>query len=324
MAMSYQSVCHRPSRDGCVAQGVGCGRRLSRAPLQHRSVQCHSKKGSSSGGEGNFGDELLDFMYAGKKLRKWYGQEGQVLPKDGGLQDDVEDDMQGPRDKIMVLYPEESPMAEQVLLQLILMRAPVCVATKDTAQARAGYGTYVDVVQSTSLDGVLKACRVSQSVVLCGNVSARLVAVLEKAKVPHVVLLSGTRSGSKPSGIASFFPGKEYRELTDVSRETVLSESGLKYTIVQVDAAALSNSPGGSVSVGISKDGQASGGIPREDVALCIAMVAMNRKPEGMIGLTTTSSSSSSSSSSVRGMEGTVGGSLRAREEVMAQLLGIS
>uniref|UniRef100_A0A7S1GGU1 NAD(P)-binding domain-containing protein n=1 Tax=Picochlorum oklahomense TaxID=249345 RepID=A0A7S1GGU1_9CHLO len=318
MAMTYQSVSHRPSMGGYITQGVG---RLSRAPLQHRLVPCHSKKGSSNGGEGNFGDELLDFMYAGKKLRKWYGQEGQVLPKDGGVQDDgdMEDDMQGPRDKIMVLYPEESPMAEQVLLQLILMRAPVCVATKDIAQARAGYGTYVDVVQSTSIDGVLKACRVSQSVVLCGNVSARLVAVLEKAKVPHVVLLSGARSGSKPTGIASFFPGKEYRELTDVSRETVLSESSLKYTIVQVDAAALSNAPGGSVAVGISQDGQASGGIPREDAALCIAMVAMNRKPEGVIGLTSSSSSSSNSME-----QSTVGGSLRGREEAMAQLLGIS
>lgn len=309
-------MAHRHSAgSGVVTPGRGCGRRLSRTPLQHRFVQCRSKKETTSGGEGNFGDELLDFMYAGKKLRKWYGQEGQVLPKDGGLPDDgdMDDDIQGPRDKVMVLYPEESPMAEQVLLQLILLRAPVCVATKDTAKARAGYGTYVDVVQSTSLDGLLKACRLSQSVVLCGNVSARLVAALEKAKVPHVVLLSGTRSESKPSGLASFFPGKEYKELTDVSRETVLSESSLQYTIVHVDAATLSNAPGGSVSFGISDDGQASGGIPREDVALCIAMVAMNRKPEGLIGLTSSSSS----------LKGTAGESLRSREESMAQLLGL-
>eukprot|EP00889_Picochlorum_renovo_P001985 jgi/Picre1/29015/NNA_004409.t1 len=134
-----------------------------------------------------------------EEASKMVWSEGQVLPKDGGVQDDgdMEDECKG-----------------------LEIKSWYCTRRKPDGGAGAA---------SAHSD----------------ESSSRLVAVLEKAKVPHVVLLSGARSGSKPT--------------------------------------ALSNAPGGSVSVGISQDGQASGGIPREDAALCIAMVAMNRKPEGAV-----------------------------------------
>ncbi len=111
---------------------------------------------AAGGGEpkGNLGDELLDFMCkpssavlavslhfglitasqqgqtlpaalhaslsaadAGKKLRKWYGQEGQVLPRDGrpGPSDQQEEEEEpAVREYIAVLDADSSPMAEQV------------------------------------------------------------------------------------------------------------------------------------------------------------------------------------------------------------------
>lgn len=61
---------------------------------------------------------------AGKKLRKWYGQEGQVLPRDGnappegeqrlGGGGEEEAEEQGPREYVAVLDADSTPMAEQV------------------------------------------------------------------------------------------------------------------------------------------------------------------------------------------------------------------
>ena len=68
----------------CHTRG-GCS---PRPRHQSRTLVRSSKDGEEEEGsrKGNFGDEMLDFMYAGKKLRKWYGEEGMVLPRDGGDQ----------------------------------------------------------------------------------------------------------------------------------------------------------------------------------------------------------------------------------------------
>jgi hypothetical protein len=62
--------------------------------------------------------------YAGKKLRKWYGAEGQQLPRDGrkpdeeephqGGKEEEEEEAAGPREYVAVLDADSSPMAEQV------------------------------------------------------------------------------------------------------------------------------------------------------------------------------------------------------------------
>lgn len=69
----------------------------------------------------------LDMLAAGPKLRKWYG-EGERMPKDGGGSfDDGEADTSVqigsdvPRTAILVT-DADSPLAEQVVLQLILAR----------------------------------------------------------------------------------------------------------------------------------------------------------------------------------------------------------
>ena len=77
-----------------------------------------------------FKDELLDFVLAGPKMRRWYG-EGELLPQDGDLDLPPMEPPPAPQDQ-QVLPPEkrthilvtdaDSPLGEQVLVQLILAR----------------------------------------------------------------------------------------------------------------------------------------------------------------------------------------------------------
>jgi hypothetical protein len=271
---------------------VQCNPRLGCRPC------CRSRLGRrpcATNDEKGLGDELLDFMYAGKKLRKWYGEQDLVLPKDGG---DPQGDWKGDspeetvvRDKVAILFPEDSPMAEQVLLQLILLRASVLVVTKDVGQAKAGYGMYVDVVRGDTLPSSLKA---AQSVVMCGSVSSKIVSLVKAADVPYVVLLSGTSSTAGQSMFSTMFASSETKELLNLSREEMVRNSGIPCTIVRVDPQKLSTLPGGSVVLTDSDQG-GQNVLPREDVALYLAMRAL--EPCSDTGVVQLSSSESSTPS---------------------------
>lgn len=276
-------------RRSSIVQNGGISSLVPR-PLPCNSLRKRHKTRATNDEKG-LGDELLDFMYAGKKLRKWYGEQDLVLPKDGG--DPVEEWKEDPsndtvpRDKVAILFPEESPMAEQVLLQLILLRAPVLVVTKNVAQAKAAYGSYVDVAKADSLPSSLKAAK---AVVMCGPVSNKSISMLNAAKVPYTVLLSGAVATSGQSVFSALFASSETKELSSLSRETLVKESGVPYTIVRVDPQMLSNLPGGSMTLTAAKvsvreeEGTSSSGngnVPREDVALYLAMSAMELASRG-------------------------------------------
>lgn len=69
---------------------------------------------------------------AGKKLRKWYGQEGQVLPRDGrpgpsDPQQPDEEEEEAVREYVAVLDADSCPMAEQVGARIASPSAP-CIA----------------------------------------------------------------------------------------------------------------------------------------------------------------------------------------------------
>lgn len=296
---------------------------LSERRFAHRLYATGTNDGEKSGG--GIGDELLDFMYAGKKLRKWYGEQDLVLPDGGIAARDTEDDPDNGsnefivRDKVAVMFPEEYPMAEQVLLQLILLRALVVVVTKDPAKAKSGYGPYVDVVQSDSTKflskGVSRALGMCQSVVLCGSLSGDGMSIIQKSGVPHVVLLSGV-SDSTQSRLASFFQSSESKELSDASREAIVQGSGLIYSIVRVDPRALSLTlRGGSSTLIATKNGKPPTNgleVPREDVALYLAMSAMGEAPSAsrVVGLASENVASGASRST-----------LEEREAMIAELL---
>eukprot|EP01025_Chloroclados_australasicus_P013273 TRINITY_DN16276_c1_g3_i1.p3 TRINITY_DN16276_c1_g3~~TRINITY_DN16276_c1_g3_i1.p3 ORF type:complete len:154 (+),score=16.59 TRINITY_DN16276_c1_g3_i1:139-600(+) len=93
------------------------------------------------------GDDLLDYIQAGPKLRKWYGEtDKMLLPKDGKPSPTGDDDdYEGPRDAVLVT-DANSPMGELIVLQLVLARVKIKVLVKDVAKAKQEFGPYVDPV----------------------------------------------------------------------------------------------------------------------------------------------------------------------------------
>ena len=162
--------------------------------------------------------------YAGKKLRKWYGQEGQVLPRDGreggpGSEEPEEEEEEeaAVREYVAVLDADSSPMAEQVVLQLILNRTKIRALVKDAAAAKAGFGPYIEAVQGDSGDraAVARLLRGAKAAVCCGKLGALLPAAAA-TRLPHAVLLSS--AGAPQQGFA-LFASSEQQALADPARE---------------------------------------------------------------------------------------------------------
>lgn len=245
---------------------------------------------------GNFGDDLLDFMYAGKKLRKWYGQEGKVLPKDGRPDPEVDtqqdqqpqqDEGEGDaidieRDQVLVI-DTESPMSEQALLQLIIDRVKVKALVKDTVIARSSFGPYIDAIQLTDLSNgpaLRAAMHGVKTIVCCGKIGEAVIREAAATGVPHVVLLSlaatGRGASSSPTSAMAMMPfflfNRELAVLSDKGREQQVLDSNVVYTIIK--AAGLEESPGGCSTLEFSSTGGGTA-VSKEDIAKVVAEAAL-------------------------------------------------
>ncbi|KAI3437792.1 hypothetical protein D9Q98_000239 [Chlorella vulgaris] len=264
---------------GIMPMSSGGRRRASFAPAAE-------KKGGSS-----FGDELLDFMYAGKKLRKWYGAEGQVLPRDGREEapppaEPEQDEEPGEREYVAVLDADSSPMAEQVVLQLILKRAKIRALVRDTVAAKDAFGPYLEAVQGSSSDrtAVTRLLRGAKAAVCCAGLGTLLPAAAA-AKLPHIVLLS---SAGPPKQGFSLFASSEQQALADPAREQQLRSSGLAHTIVQV--GGLAGVPGGTSSLSLTAGQQPRGQVSQEDAAKLLAEAAERDAAAGSLVMQLSSS----------------------------------
>lgn len=221
------------------------------------------------------GDDLLDYVTAGPKMRKWYGQ-GKRLPRDGDGEQDPEEELKPDllRDFVFVL-DADCDTGEQVILQLILARNKVKVNVRNVPNAKLSYGPYVEPVSLDirNLQECKKAFR-DTKVLICTSKLGAAVQAAKQAGVEHVVLLSSV-DVDKPAGF-SFFGG-EQSELRDPSREKEVQESGLKYTIVRT--GSIVDAPGGMKELAISiptKDTVKSSPISREDLAKVIVQAIQN------------------------------------------------
>jgi hypothetical protein len=210
-----------------------------------------------------------------------YGQEGQVLPKDApkkdsngpSRDDDYSTQESGPRDTILVLEGDKSPMAEQVLLQLILARSKVKALVRDQQTAQSGFGPYVECLGGSTADGALvrKACRGVKAMVLCGDVSPSVLSLAAESSVSHVVLLSAV--GAPPRGGFSLFgAGAEMAALENVKREELVKKSGMAFTIIRI--GKLVDTEGGVSELKLQAGAGAGGVVSREDAALVVAQAA--------------------------------------------------
>ena len=192
-----------------------------------------------------------------------------------GVDGEEEDLSSVVRDKVVVLFPDEYAMAEQSVLQLILLRAPVVVVVQDVSSARAGFGSYVEAVKGDLRDtsGLRNVIKSAMSVIVCGKLDRATISMLKKASVPNIVMLSAVNSGEDGFFSSVFGWNQEMKVLKDPEREELVMDSGIPYTIIRI--AGLSNDAGGSKVLDASIDTYPTGDIPREDVAASMAKLSM-------------------------------------------------
>ncbi|GIL77629.1 hypothetical protein Vretimale_6801 [Volvox reticuliferus] len=187
------------------------------------------------------GDELLDFVTAGPKLRKWYG--AGERPVDGGEEQEPEEP--DTTSDVVLVTDADSPIGEQVVLQLILARQQLRLLVRDVAAAKTAYGPYATPLPADAGTNP-RALRGVKCLVLLGRPVRGLMEAAKAARVKHVVLLSSapasalSKSGGFSLGGFSLAGGpggsaaRELRELGDSAAEAALKASGMPYSVVQV------------------------------------------------------------------------------------------
>ncbi|GAB4813532.1 hypothetical protein N2152v2_000578 [Parachlorella kessleri] len=212
-----------------------------------------------------------------------YGEDGLVLPRDGGPQsgqepEEAEEEEEIVKDQILVL-DADSPMGEQVVLQLILARAKIKAVVRDGAAASAGFGPYIQAVQGLAGDSRMlrAALRGVRVVVCCGRMEPGLLPAAAAAGVQHLVLLSTV--GAPRRGFGALFGGGEQAVLGDAGRQQAALSSGVPCTVVQV--GSLLDQPGGSAELSLTVGSAPAGEICREDAARVLARVATGEPPAG-------------------------------------------
>lgn len=270
----------RLNLDTARASSYGKQRRGSRRMPLVQAKQESSKRSIS------FGDQLLDYIEGGPKLRKWYGAPEQ-LPRDGGPEEldqeekkeKEEPEEDGVKDAVLVTDADDET-GQLVVLSLILRRYRVRVIVRDPKAATAAFGPYVepiagDVTNVASIDNALRGVRA----VIC---PLRVGAVAERARakgVDHIVLLSQVGvSSSDKGGLFGVLFGGGLKQASE--NEAAVVNAGVPHTIVR--AGKLKDEPGG-LGFSFAQGDTIRGSITREDAAEVCVRALESRPTEGLI-----------------------------------------
>lgn len=230
--------------------------------------------------KGGLGDDLLDYIQAGPKLRKWYGEtDKMVLPKDGGPANEPEPEggEDGPRDAILVT-DADTPMGELIVLQLVLSRARTKVLVADAARAKSEFGPYVEAISGDVNSGsALKKAFKSVRAVIIPGATGQAVRAAAKLGAEHVVLLSTSERAGGPFG--GLFGGPD-AAMRDPARLEEVRAAPVPHTVIQF--GRILDRLGGNTYI---EFGQAEGAVPgpiaREDAALVAVRALAFPPPEG-------------------------------------------
>ncbi|BBN20321.1 hypothetical protein MPTK1_8g18210 [Marchantia polymorpha subsp. ruderalis] len=272
---SHPTSCHAiVARRWARKDGIGFS--ASNKPL----VVNAEKKKSGGGGGFSFGDQLLDYIEGGPKLRKWYGAPEQMPRSES--QDEEEDEAEEEEE------PEEDTVRDVVLvtdadsetvLELILKRLRVRALVKDIKSATVGFGAYVEPVEGDVNDrAILKSSLRGVRAIICPTKVGGL-ADRELVKgVEHIVLLSKLTVNRNQAGLGSLFGALGRRDAEE--NEAAISSLGVPYTIVR--AGALKDEPGGQLGFSYGQGGSVQGTISRQDAAYVCAE-ALDAPPENAL-----------------------------------------
>ncbi|CAM6123301.1 unnamed protein product [Calypogeia fissa] len=256
---------------GGVPRVLGQNTFLGRRKMDIIRTRAEKKDGGIS-----FGDQLLDYIEGGPKLRKWYGAPDQ-LPKDGGskkepqpqkpAEGEDEDDEDLVRDVVLVT-DAESATGQLVVLELILRRLRVRALVKDIKAATVGFGAYVEPVEGDVNDKeILKRVMRGVRAVICPTKVGKLADRELMKGVEHIVLLSKLAANRNQGGLGALFGGVSRRDAEE--NEAAIASLGIPYTIVR--AGSLKDVEGGQLGFRYGQDGDVQGSISREDAAYVCA-----------------------------------------------------
>ncbi|KAH7330925.1 hypothetical protein KP509_20G008300 [Ceratopteris richardii] len=213
---------------------------------------------ASKGRQNNFslGDQLLDYIEGGPKLRKWYGAPDQIL-RDGGDIESSESTNEGsePIDEIRdaVLVTDADSMTGQlVLLALIVRRVRIRALVRDGKEIVQAFGSYVEV-------GALADKEVVRG-------------------VEHIVFLSQFAAYSNAGVLAALLNGNARRQAEE--DESAIIALGIPCTIIR--CASLRDEPGGQKGFEFKKGCARKGAISREDAAL-VCVEALSFPPKEVL-----------------------------------------
>ncbi|KAL2603209.1 hypothetical protein R1flu_013141 [Riccia fluitans] len=263
-----------------------CSPRSSRIEQSKiKSLVVHAEKKKSGGGGFSFGDQLLDYIEGGPKLRKWYGAPDQ-MPRDGrGSQEEEEDEAEpeeveddGVRDVILVT-DADSETGQLVVLELILKRLRVRALVKDIKSATVGFGAYVEPIEGDVSDKALlkRALRRVRAIICPSKVGELADRELVKG-VEHIVLLSKLNVNRNQGGLGSLFGSRGRKDAEE--NEASISSLGIPYTIVRT--GTLKNEPGGQLGFSYGQGGKVQGTISRQDAAYVLAE-ALDAPPQNAL-----------------------------------------
>eukprot|EP00270_Netrium_digitus_P005506 TRINITY_DN17323_c0_g1_i1.p1 TRINITY_DN17323_c0_g1~~TRINITY_DN17323_c0_g1_i1.p1 ORF type:complete len:346 (+),score=105.12 TRINITY_DN17323_c0_g1_i1:160-1197(+) len=239
-----------------------------------------------------FGDQLLDYIEAGPKMRKWYGAPEQQLPGERDLAREQElqkqevaeeDDEEEGAGKRVLVVDAESETGMLVVLSLILARAKIRVLVKDVRAATDAFGPYVEAVMGHPNDVLSVDCALKgvNSIILP---AAAVGVVPERAKakaVKHIVLLSEAIDVQQQQGlVGKLLNGGKAKRTAE--RESAVLASGVPCTILR--APPLEDAPGGSgfsVSEPSTLQGRGKNqSMTREDAARACVLALQRPIPE--------------------------------------------
>eukprot|EP00271_Cylindrocystis_brebissonii_P020780 TRINITY_DN704_c0_g2_i3.p1 TRINITY_DN704_c0_g2~~TRINITY_DN704_c0_g2_i3.p1 ORF type:complete len:372 (-),score=88.57 TRINITY_DN704_c0_g2_i3:654-1769(-) len=313
-------------RSGPLLEQPTGPRSRSKTPL---TVKSFSKQGSEQDSPSapatkrpqiSFGDQLLDYIEGGPKLRKWYGapeqeeretgeEEGEKKGEEAGQGGSLGETSNGVRDVVLVADADDET-GQLLVLALIVQRYRVRVIVRDPKAAMAAFGAYVEPVvlglggseaeRRKSVDAVLRDVR---AVILSSSSSKVGLALVERCKqrgVEHVVLLSqallgaaegssgGAKAGSNwASSLVDSLRGNAERRRQAESAEALIRATGVPFTFVRT--GELRDAPGGEAQLRLSQEPvQVTGPLPsitREDAAeVCVqALGAQPQERQGVV-----------------------------------------
>lgn len=234
------------------------GRNGRNGEVRANELVCAGKKRT-------FGEQILDYVEGGPKLRKWYGATDEPRRrKDTNEEERKEESREGS----VLVVGGDTPTGELVVLQLVLASARVTALVKDAEAEKNAYGLYVVPVEGTSNDpeAVKEGLKGAKSIVVVGQLGCVAELAASGGEVEHIVLLSSVdvaRGGS--TGFAKLLGG-EQATIDSVKREQKVVASGIPYTIVRV--VNLKDAPLGRPSgIRTGKEGTLSGTVTRADAA---------------------------------------------------------